>query len=976
MKVNRLFSPIGIFITILLVNTFRLNSYVGLVDASTIPRKGRNLFSSLSKLVMLKRYKRGLNMNKKKHPQNAELDLEISRTDEEISKLEDQMEKESNSHLPARDILSPGEIRLSGEDLDKLIAIVDTDLLKGKGKPVVTPSFPTTPGAQDGQVTPGTQGGQTTPGSQDEQVTPGAQDDQITSGAQDDQVTPGTQDEQVTPGVQDEQVTPGAQDEQVTPGAQDEQVTPGAQDSQITPGAQDDQVIPGGPFGPTTPGSSGDTSPLDSPSSPFSKANIDFSTLRREFNSLWDTMVVDNDALRKLLNFGVDQSLYDTHPVSKRAFSQYIDATSKGVDSVYASMRSLMECRMIGERDLLFLQSFIFSFSDLAGIEIPLPMYCLLFTNSHKPNVKSFISNFRNYLNTNGYTYDNKSIADSAFHALNYVATKTFSRKNLTVSGVKRLVKENKELANQCDADDVTFALSLLVLSELYSYNFSYSRFISLVDICTIFKRHADFESRLRELSFILYIIHRSHTSSWLDMVFLAKMSLESAYKALSISFSDYFLDTDLSAVKKLTPMDPRANVGDIIRQVDDDDVIRTSDRHISGPIPIPEIPGPPSRRAGTGYGSERDVPVSTDEIFRPARSYLGYDPFKKSLLHPPRPENLPEKASGRKFVNSLEVHMKPRDYETEFMYGSSSFVSPQLSYFKRVSEREYNHNMKLKKIEEERKRLEKKREQKMTRGYKDLRSIKDSMDGEESVSELPDTSEEPSPLPDMEESVKQVPSKFETKLHKLVPKSSNIYTQPSQRFHATPLTYTTLKPKKGMLIKTIREPATKFTSEILLEDEVSEGTIGLPSTKDTSLAGYSPEGSVSEKVEVSPPLRAPESVLTTEIAAREILVKCPDLTKSQRKRALSLFRVLKYLYKGSTAGWYITAFCRATYFAERDVCIEKGTKSLDIKKMASECYTALKSSSFIKNNPALSNIARQVCYSYYKKRATTVCMD
>lgn len=923
MKANRFFSPIGVFVTILILSTFNLNGYIGLVDASAPRKRAFSLFTAaIPRLVVLKNYRKRLSINRTKSPDDKKLDSEIQRVDQEINKIEDEMEKNSDRFLPAGEILSPGEIRLSGEDSDKLIGIPDSDLSPGKSA-TVTP----TPKPQD-QITPVAQSDEVVPGSSDDRVTPGAQSDQTTSG--EDQVK-----------------------------GQDIPAVPTELPGSISSGSDEDLAslqLPGPPYPPP-------------PKTP------DFSTLRQEFSAFWDMTIVNDPILRNILTFGIDQSVYDSHSASRRAFSKYIRDTSTGVASVNNQMRDLMECRIIRERDMLFLQSFAFHFSRLSGIEIQNGIYCLLFTNSVRPNVQSFISNLKNYLNINRYTYNEEHITNSAAISFDYVAAKTFSKKNLTVTGVKKLVKENKELADECGVDPVTFATSLFILSDIYSSHLQFNGLVSLLDICSVLKGYQDFESRLRELSFIFYKIYHSHSDSWLDVAIMIKMSLESAYKALSISFSDYLLDNESAIVKKLTPMHSKLSVDEIIKQTDDDDVIRTSDRYIAGEIPIPEIPGPPSRRAVGGYNSERIVPVSASEIFEP-KHYDDYHPFKKSKLHPPYPENLPEKAPGRKFVSSFQVHMKPRNYETEFLYGSSRFISPQLSYFKRVSEREYNHDMKLKKIEEERKRLEKKREQRMTRGYRDLRSIKDSMDGEESVSELPDTSEEPSPLPEMEESAKQIPSKFETKLHKLVPKTSSIYTQPSQRFNAIPITYTTLKPKKGGVISKDIESASKLGSEFELEDEVSEGTIGLPSPKGSDV-GYSPESEISEKIQglsISP--KTSESVLTTEAAAREMLLKCPDLSKFQRRRALNLFRVLKYLYKGTTAGWYSTAFCRAVYFAERDVCVNKGVKALDIKKMASECYTALRSSSFVKNNQELSILARQVCYSYYKKRAASVCIE
>ncbi|POM84622.1 putative integral membrane protein [Cryptosporidium meleagridis] len=983
MKVNRLFSPIGIFIAILFINTFSQSGYIRLVDAAAAVGGKQNLglFDVLSRLVTLKNYMKRLHRNKSKQPGNKEIDTEIERVDSEIKEIEEEAGKDFGGSK-AGEVLNNAELRLSGMDPEEEFS-ESTTTPKGPTVPVPAPGpvsstkvvvpqpvtqiatsvpVPTPYPAPAPAVLVPVPG----PVSAAKVVVPPPATQIATSvsvpapgpyPAPDPVVIvpatgPVSAAKVVVPPPATQVATSVPVPVPVPHPAPAPAVPVTTQTSDI--GVGDDQE--GEPI--VTPGS------LDTPVQGPDQFPMD------SFSDNWRSQFAGTKK-SDFLRFGVDGSAYESDPAAKAAFSRYIQATSNGISDFGPSLRILSECKIINERNIIFLQAFIYHFSILSKIDIQPELYCLLFTNSVKPNIFSFISNLRNYLN-NKYTFDEEHLAQSVKFALNYLAAKTFSRKYLTISGVKKLAKENKELALECDANNVEFATSLLLLTNIYSDNLEMNSRITLADICTILKGYQDLESRIREIVSLLYRTS-SGKRSLFDLTILVKESLESAYRALSIPFSDYFLDTDKKTLQSLTPMSSDINVSEIIKPIDHDEVIRTSDRYISGKVPIPEIPGPPSRR-GSGPVSDRVVPTSADEIFKPLRTSKDYQPFKRgSLLHPPTPENLPDKASGRGFVKSLEVHMKPRDYETEFLYGSSGFVSPQLTYFKRVSEREYNHDKKIKQAKEEQKRLEKKREQKMARGYRDLRDVKE-LDGiDESASELPDISEEPSPLPDLEEPKRIAPSKFETKLHKLVPKSSSIYTQPSQRFQSIPIGYSTLKPMKGMF-DTESRLSSGLDSEIEL-DEASEGTIGLPTRKEDDGAEQSREGVASDEFSsaLAPKL---EKILTTEIAAKELLLKCPDLSRSQRKRALSLFRILKYLYKGRTNGWCITAFCRAVYFAEKDVCISRGEKSLDIKKMASECFTALSGSSFIKGNAELSNLARQVCYSYYKKRAATVCLE
>ncbi|XP_665757.1 arabinogalactan protein [Cryptosporidium hominis TU502] len=1018
MKVNRLFSPIGIFIAILLVNTFGPSYYMGLVDAAVASKGGVNFFSILSRLVSLKNYMKRLHQNKARHPNNKNITSEMLRVQSEIKELEKEAEKEFGGSQ-ANTLLNNAELRLSGMDPNDPISEPKTDpkgstvpsqtpvqatkvvvsqpptqtissvavstptpTISAPAVPVPDPAVPTpVPATRVVVSQPPTQTissvAVSTPTPTISAPAVPVPAPAVPTPAQATRVVVPQPDTQTATSV----VVPTPEMLISTPAVPvpDPTVPTPAQTPDIEVGSQDQEgeavttpEYPGSLDIPEETGP-GDSPKYETPGSPYSPAQTPDQFPFGSFSDNWKSEFVGTKR-SDFLKFGVDGSEYESDPAAKAAFSRYIQATSNGVSDFSSSLRNLLECKIISERHIIFLQAFIHHFSALSNIQLQPELYCLLFTNSMRPSIFSFVSNLRNYLSNKRYTFDEGHLARSVNIGLNYLATRTFTRKDLTVTGVKKLVKENRELALECDADNVIFATSLLLLTNIYSDNLGMSSHINLADICSILKGYQDLESRVREVVSLFYRAGAVDRNSLFDLSILVKESLESAYRALSIPFSDYFLDTDKKTLQSLTPMSTTINVDEIIKPIDHDDVIRTSDRYISGKVPIPEIPGPPSRR-GSGPISDRVIPISTDEIFKPLRTSKDYQPFKRgSLLHPPTPENLPDKASGRGFVKSLQVHMKPRDYETEFIYGSSGFVSPQLTYFKRVSEREYNHDKKIKQAKEEQKRLEKKREQRMTRGYKDLRGVKELDGGDESVSELPDISEEPSPLPEFEEPERIAPSKFETKLHKLVPKSSSIYTQPSQRFHSMPLAYTTLKPTKGML-STESRLNSDLSSELEL-DEASEGTIGLPSQKGDDTAEKSHEGDVSISDEFSNlSISKSEKTLTTEVAARELLIKCPDLSRSQKKRALSLFRVLKYLYKGHTTGWYITAFCRAVYFAEKDVCISRGVKSLNIKEMASECFNALNSSPFIKRNAELSNLSRQVCYSYYKKRAATVCL-
>ncbi|KAF7456677.1 arabinogalactan protein [Cryptosporidium felis] len=964
------FLSIKIILIVLLLSTFDMSNKV-LVGAETPTKEGvtghqgvQFSFSLLAKLQMLRKYLRRLI----KSPRSAHTASEIKRTQEEIKILEE-MGKAEGGEGPQ----TPGAVPVPGvpTGVPEPIPGVPTEV------PVPIPGVPTEVPAPQA---------------------PGDVPSELAA-LQVPVTDPETQ-VAVSEGVLHGPYFAG--DLQAsTPPTQDPDLARASRVPVTVPEPQiaTSEILPGDAHGPhladiLVPSSSSVTTPESPPEFPSPSTPISGPEEGRThegpdvtgekhlypkgaYQEFWNRYFITGEPLLgTFLHFGHDPTEFQSNSVARDAYNRFLGAITNGVPDITDDIESVEECRILGARDLVFLKAFNYLLNQRLGTNIELKMLCLLFTNSLRPTTGEFVSKLLRHIEASGTRIGGGVLREVERSALSYVAVKFLSKKDLTVSGLKKIMSENKKLADECGGQNVDFGISISLLSTLYSLHLPFMESINLVDICSILNGHQAPIERIYEVGYLIYRVFHDQPDLLAGYILNVKDSLESIYKGLTGQFSDYLIEHDKESLKAIAPMTTETKVEDIIVPTSEEEVIRTSDRYIEGKIPIPQIPGPPSRR-GAGGIQERAVPISTAEIFRPTTST---DYFFKKSPYPPHPENLPEKLTGREFVKSLKVHRGPRDYETQFAFGSSDFTSPRLTYFKRMSEREYAYNMKMKQLKEEQSRLEKKRQQKITRRYKDLDGAGEGSISleESSASELPDISEEPSPLPSVEEPV-QAPSKLGLKFHTLVPKTSKIYTQPSRlgrfdRDHR--ITYSTLKPVR---VHT-DSYSPKETSEESLES--SEGTIGLPSREQRSPVDSrvsSPEMDISSgapDISITPPSPGKSTPLTTEAFIKDLSVKCPDLTRSQKRRALGLFRVTKYLYKGDTHGWYTAAFCRAVHFAERDVCVQKGVKSLNIKKMASECFSAIRGSPFVKNNPELLQLVRQVCYSYYKRRSASVCIE
>ncbi|KAH8739149.1 hypothetical protein FG386_001016 [Cryptosporidium ryanae] len=715
---------------------------------------------------------------------------------------------------------------------------------------------------------------------------------------------------------------------------------------------------------------------------------------RNTFNDHWQNVFSPESVYYPLIKLDLDKStLIGDSKVLEAILSRYEAFFNSHIGSLNMQLGISRNCVDLSESDILYLEAFSYFVNVLTGTRISDDEICLLYSKS-KSRGSGFHADVDDYLTTNKNVVLNRDLLNSIhLTSLNYKAAKSFKSSDLTVYGIKRLLNDNFELASasNCDDDQIIFSMAVSILSDAYRLDLGSVSRVGVRGICEILKNYRGFTTLVYEL--VLDSYFRRGLQNFDDLpfeAFIIKDNLERCYKQLSDQFLSYFMKYDLNAVQILSrTMDSKVDVKDVIgdvRESADDGAIKTSDRFIEPGFPIPEIPGPPSRK---GLG-RIPVPPSDSELFLPSRAsktlYFGY-----GESYPTRPEVLPEKQKGREFVKELVTHISPRDYETQFLYGSSQFTGPKLTYFKRLSEREFLHQKKLKHMKEEEKRLESRRKKKMSLGYRDLSDFREDSVSFDETPVSSEISEEPSPIPAVA-AKEEIPSRFGEKLHTLISKSNrSVYKQPSKYGpFRHELDYATLKPTKkydsvGYPFRRSGGRGGRYTDESTSDessDESSDRTIGISedSAQGDSHIGDSDVEGISRRMEaLSLEDRVPKKeveldFLTTESAAKEIPLKCRELSRSQQKRALGLFRVLKYLYSGSTSKWYITAFCRAVYFAERDICIEKGVKDLDIKKMASECYTSLKSASFISSNPALSRIARQVCYTYYKKRGASVC--
>ncbi|KAH7649423.1 hypothetical protein FG379_001049 [Cryptosporidium bovis] len=733
-------------------------------------------------------------------------------------------------------------------------------------------------------------------------------------------------------------------------------------------------IIPGGDFRPLT---TGDVDPV----------------FRNLFSNNWLEVFSPESVYYPLLKLDLDKSsLIGSSKILETILSRYNTFIDSQIGSLNIQLGISKDCADLSDSEIYYLEAFSHFLNNLIGTRMPNDEICLIFSKS-KTRGSDFVSDIAAYLGNNKNISLGMDVLKSInLSSLNYKAGKSFRSSDLTVYGIKRLAKENYELAamSNCQDDQIIFSMALSLISDIYKLDLSSVSRIEVGSICEILKTRKGFNNLIFELTLNSHFRRGIQNFDNLPFdTFIIKNNLERSYRQLSEQFLSYFMEYDLDAIKVLSrTMDSEFDVKDVIGDVESihgDGAIKTSDRYIQAGFPIPEIPGPPSRKVLTKI----PTPISDSELFLPSRTtktlYFGY-----GESYPTRPEVLPEKQAGREFVKEFVTHISPRDYETQFTYGSSQFTGPKLSYYKRLSEREFIHKKKINQLKEEQKRLESRRKRRMTSGYRDLSELKEGSVSFDETSEPSEISEEPSPIP-VEAPKEEIPSRFDEKLHNLVPKTkSSVYKQPRKYGPLQhELDYTTLKPVKRF--DSVGYPFRRGgsyrhydhdTSTRTDSSESSDGTIGI--SEEASIHGRSQadesdiEGitrameslSIHDKL----PKKSAAVALTTEIAAREIPLKCRELIRPQQKRALGLFRVLKYLYNGSTEKWYITAFCRAVYFAERDVCIERGVKDLDIKKMASECYTSLRSAPFVLSNPALSRLARQVCYTFYKRRGASVC--
>ncbi|OII76706.1 hypothetical protein cand_027270 [Cryptosporidium andersoni] len=477
---------------------------------------------------------------------------------------------------------------------------------------------------------------------------------------------------------------------------------------------------------------------------------------------------------------------------------------------------------------------------------------------------------------------------------------------------------------------------------------------LTLDNLCKLFSKSHGFSNRVGTIRNALRASQLFDNNSFNNVCSRVENGLKSGMEVLLKVYPQAYLSsigkdylTNYSHIKEEGL--PLGMILDITG--DKPDRITSIRRDIGSKFPIPGVPGPPI--GPTGKLSHFSMSPSISGLTRTKIVNL----TSQDTIG--RPWDLPDKFKGRRFEKSLKELYGSRGYESQFLYESGKKPPVKIIYYEKPSEREYRYQQFIKKLKEENKKQREEKKGKLLKssGYKDLKLTFDDI--EEDILET-----EPSPIPTPEEEKEKESLVFDKKFHAPANKlKSNIYN-----FNR--------KYSRNLIGKDYFKPRIPFEEDSSIN--IEEATIGLPDEEysekspQTSSEGIKFDESLIKEVITSKESSTP---LTIEKATKDINLKCSELTRSQRKRALGLFNLLMFLNGGNSLGWFITPFCRAVYFAESGV-ISGSKVKLDIKKVASSCFSVLQSTKFILGDPILEKTAQQVCFVYYKKKVSTIIQE
>ncbi|KAL7067420.1 hypothetical protein ACR3K2_21950 [Cryptosporidium serpentis] len=507
-------------------------------------------------------------------------------------------------------------------------------------------------------------------------------------------------------------------------------------------------------------------------------------------------------------------------------------------------------------------------------------------------------------------------------------------------------------ICTKCNIYDFYLALNMLKSIES---NQSILKILTLDNICRLFSKFHGFSNRISNIKDMIRTSQAFDNTSFDNTCSSIEDGLKSGIEKLLETYPQTYL---LSISKDyLTNYGGVRDEGlslDMILDINkkEPDRIISKRRNIGNKFPIPGVPGPPI--GPTGKPSHFSISSSVSGLTGTGIVDLA----SKSIVG--RSWDLPDKFKGRKFEKNLKKLYGSRGYEPQFFYESGEKGPVKITYYEKPSEREYKNQQFIKKLKEENKKQREEQKERLLKsvGYKDLKLTIDDIEEEDILGS------EPSPVPIPEKEIKK-PVVFDKKFHAPAGKlKSNIYN--FNRKHSRDLI------GKG-----------HFKSRIPFEEEdssitVEEATIGLP---DEEYSEKSPQ-KLSEEIKFDEDLireiiknKESSIPLTTEKAAKDVNLKCSELTRSQKKRALGLFNLLMFLNGGNSLGWFITPFCRAVYFAESGI-ISGSKVKLDIKKVASNCFAVLQNTTFILGDQILEKTAQQVCFVYYKKKISAIIQE
>ncbi|EEA07968.1 uncharacterized protein CMU_031090 [Cryptosporidium muris RN66] len=504
-------------------------------------------------------------------------------------------------------------------------------------------------------------------------------------------------------------------------------------------------------------------------------------------------------------------------------------------------------------------------------------------------------------------------------------------------------------VCKECNIYD--FYLALYMLKSVED-NQDILKILTLDSICKLFSKSHGFFNRISTIRDMIRKSQLFDDSSFNDICSSIEDGLKSGMEILLKIYPQIYL---LSMAK-----DYLTNYGNIKEEgiplqlilgitEEKPERITSKKRDIGSKFPIPGIPGPPIGPTGKPSHFSMSPSISgltrTEIVDLTSQNTIG------------RPWDLPDKFKGRKFEKSLKELYGSRGYESQFFYESGKKPPVKIIYYEKPSEREYKYQQFIKKLKEENKKQREKQKEKLLKssGYKDLKLTFDNV--EEDISE---TEPSPIPIPEKEKESLVFDKKFHAPANKL---KSNI-----RNFNR--------KYSRNLIGKDYFKPQVPFEEDSSIN--IEEATIGLP---DEEYSEKSPQKS-SEGIKFNESLieeiitnKESSTPLTIEKATKDVNLKCSELTRSQRKRALGLFNLLMFLNGGNSLGWFITPFCRAVYFAESGI-ISGSKVKLDIKKVASSCFSVLQNTKFILGDPILEKTAQQVCFVYYKKKVSAIIQE